>query len=74
MLILQNQNISLINQYMRIRVYDGVGKADPSVEIKFGPNIVDWPKMSDLTDNLLLKVVSVIHDPVTTTDELNSIR
>ena len=52
------------------RVYDGVGKADPSVEIKFGPNIVDWPEMSALTDNLLLKVVSVIHDPVTTTDEL----
>ncbi|WP_297713356.1 hydratase [Clostridium sp.] len=52
------------------RVYDGVGKADSSVEIKFGPNIVDWPEMSALTDNLLLKVVSVIHDPVTTTDEL----
>ena len=52
------------------RVYDGVGKADPSVEIKFGPNIVDWPEMSALTDNLLLKVVSVINDPVTTTDEL----
>ena len=52
------------------RVYNGVGKADPSVEIKFGPNIVDWPRMSALTDNLLLKVVSEIHDPVTTTDEL----
>ncbi len=52
------------------RVYNGIGKADPSVEIKFGPNIVDWPKMVALTDNLLLKVVSVIHDPVTTTDEL----
>ena len=52
------------------RVYNGVGKADPSVDIKFGPNIVDWPKMSPLTDNLVLKVVSVIHDPVTTTDEL----
>lgn len=52
------------------RVYDGVGKADSSVKLKFGPNIVDWPKMSALTDNLLLKVVSVIHDPVTTTDEL----
>lgn len=52
------------------RVYDGVGKADSSVKIKFGPNIVDWPKMSALTDNLLLKVVSVIHDTVTTTDEL----
>lgn len=52
------------------RVYNGIGKADPSVEIKFGPNIVDWPEMSALTDNLLLKVVSVINDPVTTTDEL----
>lgn len=52
------------------RVYNGLGKADPSVEIKFGPNIKDWPTMVPLTDNLLLKVVSVIHDPVTTTDEL----
>ena len=52
------------------RVYDGVGKPNPEEEIKFGPNIVDWPAMSPLTDNLLLKVVSVIHDPVTTTDEL----
>lgn len=52
------------------RVYNGVGKADPSVEIKFGPNIKDWPCMISLTDNLLLKVCSVIHDPVTTTDEL----
>ncbi len=52
------------------RVYDGVGKADPSVDIKFGPNIVDWPEMSALTENLLLKVVSMIHDRVTTTDEL----
>ncbi len=52
------------------RVFDGVGKADPSVEIKFGPNIVDWPKMQPLTDHILLKVVSMIHDPVTTTDEL----
>ena len=52
------------------RVFNGVGKADPSVEIKFGPNIVDWPKMYPLTDNVLLKVVSMIHDPVTTTDEL----
>lgn len=52
------------------RVFDGVGKADPGVEIKFGPNIVDWPKMYPLTENVLLKVVSMIHDPVTTTDEL----
>ena len=52
------------------RVYNGVGKADPSVEIKFGPNIKDWPAMSPLPENLILKVVSEIHDPVTTTDEL----
>lgn len=52
------------------RVYNGVGKADPSVDIKFGPGIVDWPVMASLTDNMVLKVVSVIHDPVTTTDEL----
>ena len=52
------------------RVYDGVGKPDSSVELKFGPGIKDWPKMCALTDDMLLKVVSVIHDPVTTTDEL----
>ena len=52
------------------RVFDSKGVADSSVEIKFGPNIKDWPKMVALTDNLLLKVVSEIHDPVTTTDEL----
>ena len=52
------------------RVFDSHGIADPSVEIKFGPNIKDWPEMSALPENLLLKVVSEIHDPVTTTDEL----
>ena len=52
------------------RVFDSKGVADPGVEIQFGPNIKDWPKMVALTDNLLLKVVSEIHDPVTTTDEL----
>lgn len=52
------------------RVFDSKGVADETVEIKFGPNIKDWPKMVALTDNLLLKVVSEIHDPVTTTDEL----
>ena len=52
------------------RVFDSKGVADPSVEIQFGTNIKDWPKMVALTDNLLLKVVSEIHDPVTTTDEL----
>ena len=52
------------------RCYFGYGKADPSAELRFGPNITDWPKMVSLTDNLLLKVVSYITDPVTTTDEL----
>ncbi len=52
------------------RVYNGVGRPDSSVEVKFGPNIKDWPEMVALTDNLLLKVASVINDPVTTTDEL----
>ncbi len=52
------------------RVYNGVGKADPSVEIKFGPGIVDWPSMVPLTEDIMLRVVSEIHDPVTTTDEL----
>lgn len=52
------------------RVYQGYGKANPELELKFGPNIVDWPKMTALPDNLLLRLVAVIHDPVTTTDEL----
>ena len=52
------------------RVFDSKGVADPTQEIKFGPNIKDWPAMSPLPENLVLKVVSEIHDPVTTTDEL----
>lgn len=52
------------------RVFDSKGVADPSVEIQFGPNIKDWPKMSALPENMIVKVVSEIHDPVTTTDEL----
>ena len=52
------------------RVFDSKGVADPSVEIQFGPNIKDWPAMPQLAENLILKVVSEIHDPVTTTDEL----
>ncbi len=52
------------------RVYYGVGKADNSLELKFGPGIVDWPAMTALSEDIILKVVSVIHDPVTTTDEL----
>ncbi len=52
------------------RVFDSKGAADSNQEIKFGPNIKDWPKMSELPENMVLKVVSEIHDPVTTTDEL----
>ena len=52
------------------RVYFGAGKPNKDVEVKFGPGIKDWPAMSELTDDMLLKVVSEIHDPVTTTDEL----
>jgi len=52
------------------RVFDSKGVADPDVEIQLGPNIKDWPAMGALPENLVLKVVSEIHDPVTTTDEL----
>ncbi len=52
------------------RVYQGYGKADPSVELKLGPNITEWPEISALPDNLIMELASVIRDPVTTTDEL----
>ncbi|MBR5827503.1 MAG: hydratase [Clostridia bacterium] len=52
------------------RVYQGFGKADSDYELKLGPNITDWPAMYELSDNLLLKLACVIHDDVTTTDEL----
>lgn len=52
------------------RVYDGYQKPDPDMELVYGPNIKDWPEMSELTENILLKVCSKIMDPVTTTDEL----
>lgn len=52
------------------RCYNGVGKADKEAELKFGPNITDWPQMSHLTEDILIKVVAEIHDAVTTTDEL----
>ena len=52
------------------RVYNGIDKPDTSLELKFGPGIVDWPAMTKLAENMILKVVTVIHDPVTTTDEL----
>ncbi len=52
------------------RVYEGFGKADPTAELRYGPNIKDWPEMPALEDDLLVKLCAVIHDPVTTTDEL----
>ncbi len=52
------------------RVYVGYGKSDPSAELKMGPNIAEWPKIQPLSENILLKLACVIHDPVTTTDEL----
>lgn len=52
------------------RVYNGWKKAEPEAELKFGPNIKDWPEMPDLTEDLLVKVCSYLTDPVTTTDEL----
>ncbi len=52
------------------RVYNGFGKADPSVELRFGPNIADWPKMHKMAEDMLVKLCAVIRDEVTTTDEL----
>ena len=52
------------------RVYNGFDKADLSQELKYGPNIKDWPKMYAMQDNMLVELAAVIHDPVTTTDEL----
>ena len=52
------------------RVYEGFGRPQPETELRFGPNIADWPKMESLKENLLVKLCAVIHDPVTTTDEL----
>ncbi len=67
---LQKYKYSFDSAIYANRVFDSKGVADPKQEIHFGPNIKDWPAMEALTDNLLLKVVSEIHDPVTTTDEL----
>ena len=58
------------NKIYKARVFDGVKKGDLEQNLVYGPNIADWPKMQALKDDLLLKVVSVINDPVTTTDEL----
>ena len=58
------------NKIYKARVYNGVNKSDANTSLVYGPNIADWPKMEALKDNLLLKVVSVLNDPGTTTDEL----
>jgi aconitate hydratase len=52
------------------RVYNGFGKPYTGAALRFGPNIADWPRIDPLGDGLLLRLASVIHDPVTTTDEL----
>ena len=52
------------------RVFNGYEQADLNEELKYGPNIKDWPKMYPMQDNMLLELAAVIHDPVTTTDEL----
>ena len=52
------------------RIYNGFGKADLSQELRYGPNIKDWPVMPAMQENMLLELAAVIHDPVTTTDEL----
>jgi len=52
------------------RCYEGFGKADPTAELRYGPNIKDWPEMPPLQEDLLVRLCAVIHDPVTTTDEL----
>ncbi|RXE74129.1 hydratase [Muribaculaceae bacterium Isolate-013 (NCI)] len=52
------------------RVFDGFGKEDPDVELRYGPNIKDWPTIYPMQRDMLLELAAVIHDPVTTTDEL----
>ena len=54
----------------KCRVYNGFGKARPETELRYGPNITDWPKMYPMQENMMLELAAVIHDPVTTTDEL----
>ena len=66
----KNQKYYYDKNIYKNRIFDSKGVADKSVEVKFGPNIKDWPTMSPLPAHLILKIVSEIHDPVTTTDEL----
>ncbi len=58
------------DQIYKNRCYNGWGNPQPDEELRFGPNITDWPKMSALCENLMVRLTAVIHDPVTTTDEL----
>ena len=52
------------------RIYNGFNKGNENAELKFGPNIVSWPNIKFMNKHILMKVVSVINDEVTTTDEL----
>ena len=61
---------SFDDRIYKSRIYNGYGKADPSYELRYGPNIKDWPKMYPMEKNMLVELAAVIHDPVTTTDEL----
>lgn len=54
----------------KARVFNATGAGNENANLKYGPNIADWPEMQTLKENLLLKIVSVLNDPVTTTDEL----
>ncbi len=66
----QDEKYSYDSTPYKSRIYYGVGNPNPDEELKFGPNIADWPEMIGMTDNLLISVASAIYDPVTTTDEL----
>lgn len=68
--VYQNRIYSFDSKIYDNRVYNGVGRPDKEVELKYGPNIVPWPEIERLADDILIKVVSEIHDEVTTTDEL----
>ena len=66
----RHERYSFDGRIYKSRVYDGFGKADLSVELRYGPNIKDWPTMYPMEENMLVELAAVIHDPVTTTDEL----
>ena len=65
-----HKSYSFDDRIYKSRIYNGFGKADPTVELRYGPNIKDWPKMYQMEENMLVELAAVIHDPVTTTDEL----